>query len=61
MQGSYVLQQLMQPFEHHSFGLYRDDAVAIKKKIIEIFKDCGLKFTIKTNVCIKTLTMQKHF
>ena len=52
MQGSYVLQQLMQPFEHHSFGLYRDDVLAIKKKIIEVFKDYGLKVTIKTNFCI---------
>ena len=62
--GSYILQQLSQFFEHHSVRLYRDDGLAIlnglscpetetiKKKVIKVFKDCGLKITIKANLHI---------
>ena len=54
---SYILHQLSQLFEHHSDRLYRNDGLAIvkglsgletervKKKIIKVFKDCGLKTT----------------
>ena len=60
--GSYILQQLSQLFKQHSVGLYRDDGLAIlkglsgpetervKKKVIEVFKDCGFKITIKANL-----------
>ena len=61
--GGYILQQLSQLFEHHSVGSYRDDGLAIlkslsgpetervKKKVIKVFKDCGLKSPLKL-ICI---------
>ena len=67
MQESCVLQQLMQLFEHHSLRLYRDDVLAIlkvlsgantervKKKIIEVFKQCRLKVTIIINFYVVNL------
>ena len=48
-QSVVTYQQLKQPFEHHSFGLHRDDGLAIlkgllgpetervKKKVIKLF------------------------
>ena len=57
--GSYILQQSSQRFEHHSTGLCTHDGLAIlkglsgpeteriKKNVTKIFKDCGLKITIK--------------
>ena len=56
---TYILNQLQHTFQHHSVGLYRDDDLAVvkglsgpeiermKKRIIKMFKDCGLKITIK--------------
>ena len=34
--GSYILQQLSQPFEHNSVGLYRDDGLATLKDLIKV-------------------------
>ena len=57
--GTYILNQPKYLFQHHSGGLYRDDGLAavkylsgpenerMKKRIIKIFKDCGLKITHK--------------
>ena len=57
--NTYILNQLQDTFQHHSVGLYRDDDLAVvkglcgpeiervKKRIIKMFKDCGLKITIK--------------
>ena len=62
--GSFVLHQLSQLLEHYSVGFYRHDGLAIlkrlsgpevdrvKKKIMEVFKDCRLKITIKANLHI---------
>ena len=62
--GTYILNQLKDSFHHHSVGLYRDDGLAVlkglssleiermKKRIIKIFKDCGLKITIKGDLKI---------
>ena len=62
--GTYILNQLKDTFQHHSAGLYRDDGLAVvkglsgpeiermKKRIIKIFKDCGLKITIKGDLKI---------
>ena len=62
--GTYILNQLKDTFQHYSVGLYRDDGLAvvnglygseierIKKRIIKIFKDCGLKITIKRDLKI---------
>ena len=66
--GSYILQQLNQLFEHHSVGLYWDKGIKtdkailkglsapeterVKKKVIKVFKDCGLKITIKAKLHI---------
>ena len=62
--GTYILNQLKNTFQHHSVGLYRDDALAVvkglsdaeieimKKKIIKIFKVCGFKITIKGDLKI---------
>ena len=56
-----ILNQLKDTLQHHSVGLYRDDGlVAVKglsgseiekwERVIKIFKDCGLKITIKENL-----------
>ena len=57
--GTYILNQLKDIFEQHSVGVYRDDDLAvvkglsgseierIKKGIVKVFKDCGLKISIK--------------
>ena len=62
--GTYILNQLRDTFQHHSVGIYRDDGLAVvkglsgpeiermKKRIIKIFKDCGLKITIKGDLKI---------
>ena len=62
--GSYIVQQFSQLSEHQSVGLHRDDGLAIlkglsgpetekiKQKVIKVFKDCGLKITIKANLHI---------
>ena len=62
--GTYILNQLRDTFKHHSVKLYRDDGLAVvkglfdpeterkKKRFIKIFKNCGLKITIKGNLII---------
>ena len=57
--GKYILNQLKE-----TFGLYRDDGLAVvkglsrpeiggmKKRVIKIFKDCRFKITIKVNLKI---------
>ena len=57
--GTYILNQIKDTFAQHSVGVYRDDDLAvvkglsgseierIKKGIVEVFKDCGLKISIK--------------
>ena len=62
--GTYILSQLKGTFQHHSVWLYRDDGFPVvkglsrpeinimKKRVIKIFKDCGLKITIKGNLKI---------
>ena len=62
--GNYILQQLSQLFEHHSVGLYKDDGLAVlkgllgpetervNKKVINVYKVCARKITIKTNLHI---------
>ena len=60
--GLYVLNLLGDKFGRNNLGLYRDDGLAyfknvsgpksdrIRKDIIKIFKDIGLKITIETNL-----------
>ena len=62
--GLYILSVLSKKFEKENIGLYRDDGLAyfhgisgptsdrIRKDIIKIFKDFGLRITIKTNLKI---------
>ena len=62
--GTYILNQLKDTFQHHSVGLYRHDSLAVvkslsgpeiermKKRIIKIYKDCGLKITISRELKI---------
>ena len=62
--GTYILNQRKEIFQHHSFGLNRDNGFAVakslsgleikrmKKKINKIFKDCRLKITIKGDLRI---------
>ena len=59
--GSYILNKLTTIMNIKDVGLYRDDGLGIfknksgpeiektKKGIVRIFKDCGLKITVKTN------------
>ena len=58
------MQQLSQLFEHVSVGSYKENGLAIlkglsgprsegqNKKVIKVFKNCGLKITIKVNLHI---------
>ena len=58
------LRQLGQLCEHHSVGLCKDESLAIlkglwgpepesvKKKVIKVFKDCGLKMILRKNLHI---------
>ena len=60
--GIYILSILSKKYEDAEFGLYRDDGLAafqninsqasdhIRKEIIEIFKQLGLKITIQCNL-----------
>ena len=62
--GLYILNNLSCEFGKDNIGLYRDaglscfqnmtgpQAERVKKKICEIFKSCGLKITIETNLQI---------
>ena len=58
----YILYQLKNVIRKENAGLYRDDGLGIlrnlsgreveslRKRIIKIFKDCGLKITTKINL-----------
>ena len=60
--GAYILGRLTSFFNISNIGLYRDDGLAIlkatsgseaeriKKKIVKVFKDQGLRVTIQTNL-----------
>ena len=60
--GSYMLSQVNQVIDNSDVGLYRDDGLGVlrnigkpeierrKKKIIQIFKSCGLGITIMTSL-----------
>ncbi|XP_065070331.1 uncharacterized protein LOC135695263 [Rhopilema esculentum] len=60
--GTYILNKLNSVMGNGNVGLYRDDGLGIvrnlsgpnidqkRKKIIQIFKECGLSITIKTNL-----------
>ena len=62
MVGIYNLYQLKNVIRKENAGLYRDDGLGIlwnlsgreverlRKRIIKVFKDCGLKITIKINL-----------
>ena len=61
MVGTYLVSKLSDLIEKENIGLYRDDGLAVlrcsgpeterkKKKIIKIFKDCGLNITIETGL-----------
>ena len=57
---SSILHQLSQLFDHHSLGLFGDDDLTmlkdlsgpetqrVEKKVVKVFKVCGLKITIKS-------------
>ena len=58
------LRQLGQLCEHHSVGLCKDESLSIlkglwgpepesvKKKVVKVFKDCGLKMILRKNLHI---------
>ena len=60
--GTFILNKLKNVFQNITFGLYRDDGLAVikglsgleierlKKNVIKTFKDCGLNITIETNL-----------
>ena len=60
--GAYILHKLAVHLDWTSVGLYRDDELAVqkdasgpvadrvRKQIIEVFKSCGLKITIESNL-----------
>ena len=62
--GSYMLSKVNQVIDNSDVGLYRDDGLGVlrnigkpeierrKKKIIQIFKSCGLGITIQTSLQI---------
>ena len=59
--GTFILNKL-NVFQNNTFGLYRDDDLAVikglsgakierlKKNVVKTFKDCGLILTIETNL-----------
>ena len=62
LMGIFILNKLSNVIDKNSIGLYRDDGLGVfdklsvpqmeknKKKIIKIFKDCGLSITVTTNI-----------
>ena len=60
--GTFILNKLNNVFQNNTFGLYRDDDLAVikglsgakierlKKNVVKTFKDCGLILTIETNL-----------
>ena len=59
-----MLSKLVHLFQDDSVGLYRDDGLGVlrnllgpeterlRKNVVKIFKDCGLRITSKTNLKI---------
>ena len=60
--GTFIVNKLKNVFQNITFGLYRDDGLAVikglsgleierlKKNVVKTFKDCGLNITIETNL-----------
>ena len=60
--GAFILNKLKNVFQNNTFGLYRDDRLAVikglsgleierlKKNVVRTFKDCGLNITIEANL-----------
>ena len=60
--GAFILNKLKNVFQNNTFGLYRDDGLAVikglsgpeierlKKYVVKTFKDCGLNITIEANL-----------
>ena len=60
--GTFIFNKLKNVFQNSTFGLYRDDGLAVikglsgpeierlKKNIVKTFKDCGLNITIEANL-----------
>ena len=62
--GTFILNKLKNVFQNNTFGLYRDDELAVikvlsgpeierlKKNVVKTFKDYGLNITIEANLHI---------
>ena len=60
--GTFIFNKLKNVFQNSTFGLYRDDGLAVikglsgpeierlQKNIVKTFKDCGLNITIEANL-----------
>ena len=60
--GTFILNKLKNVFQNNTFGLYRDDGLAVikglsgpeierlKKNVVKTFKDYGLNVTIEANL-----------
>ena len=60
--GTFILNKLKNVFQTNTFGLYRDDGLAVikclssleierlKKNVVKTFKDCGVNITIEANL-----------
>ena len=60
--GSFILNKLKTVFQNNTFGLYRDNGLAVikglsdpeierlKRNVVKTFKDCGLNITIEPNL-----------
>ena len=60
--GTFILSKLKNVFQNNTFGLYRDDGLAVirglsgpeikrlKKNVVKTFKGCGLNITIEANL-----------
>ena len=62
--GAFILNKLENVFQNNTFGLYKDDGLAVikglsgpeierlKKNVVKTFKDYGLNITIEANLHI---------
>ena len=60
--GTFILNKLKNVFQNNTFGLYRDDGLAVikclsgpvierlKKNVVKTFEDYGLNVTIEANL-----------
>ena len=60
--GNFHFEQIKNVFQNNTFGLYRDDGLAVikglsgpeierlKKNVVKTFKDYGLNVTIEANL-----------